>query len=194
MTAAVDADVDAVIVNAADSACVPIMKLAKQLELRAQVYLVGACAGEEILDAAGADAEGIIYSGEGPADPDDLEGMIYDEVVARYATGPAQAAGTVGFRGFMNLYGAFVEIGYDNLTSENILNHMRSAVDVPSFWGHPYTCDGQRIPGLPALCAPEQTLFTTTGVPGEDIVFLPEDFADTGGWIETDDLYAAAFG
>ncbi len=193
LTAAVDADVDALIVNAADTACVPIMELSDQLELRAQIYLVGACAKQEILDEAGAAAEGIIFSGEGPPDPDDLEGKIYDAAVEMYATGPAEAAGTVAFRGFMNLYAVLVELGADNISPESITEFMRSTVDRPSFWGHAYTCDGNRVPGLPALCAPEQSLFTTTGVPGEDIVFLPEDFADTGGWIETDDLYAAAF-
>ncbi len=192
LTAAADADVDALIVNAADTACIPIMELAQQLELRAQVYLVGACAAPEILDEAGAAAGGIIFSGEGPADPNAIGGSIFDAVVAQYATGPAEAAGTVAFRGFMNTYWVLTELGADNISADSITEFMRSTVDRPSFWGHAYTCDGQRIPGLPALCAPEQALFTATGVPGENIVFLPEDFADTDGWIETDDLYADA--
>ena len=194
LTAAADSDVDALIMNAADTACVPIMELAVQLELRAQIYLVGACAGSEILDEAGSAAAGIIFSGEGPPDPDAVGGEIFDAVVERYATGPAEAAGTVSFRGFMNTYAVLLDLGADNISSESIIEFMRSTVDRPSFWGHSYTCDGQRIPGLPALCAPEQSLFMSTGVPGEDIVFLPEDFAETDGWIETDDLYAAALG
>ena len=194
LTAAADADVDALIMNAADTACVPIMELAVQLELRAQIYLVGACAGGEILDEAGSAAAGVIFSGEGPADADAIGGSIFDAVVERYATGPAEAAGTVSFRGFMNMYSVLVELGFDNISSESITEFMRTTVDRPSFWGHPYTCDGQRIPGLQALCAPEQSLFMSTGVPGEDIVFLPEDFAETDGWIETDELYAAALG
>jgi branched-chain amino acid transport system substrate-binding protein len=194
LTAAVEKDVDALIVNAADTACVPIMQLSKQLELRAQVYLVGACAAETILDAAGEDAVGILFTGEGPASLDDVEGNIYTTVVDEYADAPAGGAGTVGFRGFMNLYSLLVELGPDNISSESITELVSSAVDRPSFWGHSYTCDGQRIPGLPAICAPESTLFTTTGVPGDDLVFLPEGFEDTDGWVETDDLYAAALG
>jgi branched-chain amino acid transport system substrate-binding protein len=69
---------------------------------------------------------------------------------------------------------------------------VQDAVDRPSFWGHPYTCDGNRVPGLPALCAPEQGLFTTTGVPGADLVFLPEGFEETDGWVETDELFQSA--
>jgi branched-chain amino acid transport system substrate-binding protein len=192
LTAAANADVDALIVAAADTSCVPVMEGAVQLELRAQVYLVGACAAATILEAAGESAAGVIFSGEGPADADAVEGAIFDAVVERYAVDPAGGAGTVGFRGFMNLYSLLVDLGGDNIDSAALTELVRSAVDRPSFWGHSYTCDGNRIPGLPALCAPEQTLFKTTGVPGEDLVFLPEGFEATGGWVETDDLYAAA--
>ena len=29
---------------------------------------------------------------------------------------------------------------------------------IPSFNGHAYTCDGQQVPDLPALCAPQEIL------------------------------------
>jgi branched-chain amino acid transport system substrate-binding protein len=192
LTSAADADVDALIVAAADTSCVPTMEGAVQLELRSQLYLVGACAAETILEAAGEAAAGVIYSGEGPPDPGDVEGAIYDAAVLQYAEGPAGGAGTVGFRSMMNLYALMTELGGDNIDSDAITELVRDAVDRPSFWGHSYTCDGERIPGLPALCAPEQGLFMTTGVVGEDLVFLPEGFEATDGWIEVDDLYRAA--
>ncbi len=194
LTAATNAEVDALIVAAADTACVPVMEGAVQLGLTAQIYLVGACAATTILEAAGDAAKGVIFSSEGPSDVDVIEGDIFNAVVDRYAVEPAGAAGTVGFRGFMNLYSLLVELGPDNIDSAAITALVSDAVDRPSFWGHSYTCDGERIPGLPALCAPEQSLFTTTGVPGDPFVFLPEGFEATGGWIETDDLYAAALG
>ena len=62
----------------------------------------------------------------------------------------------------------------------------RAAVDSPSFWGHPYTCDGNQVPGLPSLCAPQQVLFTLPAV-GEDL----EGVTD---WIPTDELLVAALG
>lgn len=192
LTSAFEADVDALIVAAADTSCVPTMEGAVQLELRSQLYLVGACAAETILEAAGAAAAGVIYSGEGPPDADDVEGAIYDAAILEYADGPAGGAGTVGFRSMMNLYALLAELGGANIDSAAITELARSAVDRPSFWGHSYTCDGERIPGLPALCAPEQGLFTTTGVVGDDLVFLPEGFEATDGWIEVDDLYRAA--
>ncbi len=184
LTKARDVDAQAVIVLAADAACVPLMETASALELDATVYLFGSCAAESILDAAGEAALGIIFNSEGPVGEDDIEGAIFQDVIDRYATEPAGAAGTVGFRGLMNLYAMLRELGGADITSEGLLDLARNSADEPSFWGHPYTCDGQQVPGLPALCAPQQILFTFDAV-GQD----PVEITD---WIPTDELFAAA--
>jgi branched-chain amino acid transport system substrate-binding protein len=184
LTKARDVDAQAVVVLAADAACVPLMETAAALELDATLYLFGSCAAESILDAAGEAALGVIFNSEGPVNQDEIEGAIFQDVVDRYATEPAGAAGTVGFRGFMNLYAMLLELGADGITSDAILDLARSSVDEPSFWGHPYTCDGRQVPGLPALCAPQQILFTFDAV-GQD----PVEVSD---WIPTDELFAAA--
>lgn len=181
---AVQNETDAVFMLAADASCVPIMDLFVELGLRetSQLYMFGACALEEVINAAGDSIEGVIFGSEGPADEDDIEGSIFDEVTAKYATMPSQATGTVGFRGFMNLYGILLELGPDNITSASILDAVSSAVDHPSFWGHPYTCDGNQVPGLPALCAPQQTYMTIAD--GEVELF--------GDWVDTVELFANA--
>jgi len=184
LTKARDVDAQAVIVLAADAACVPLMETASALELDATIYLFGSCAAESILDAAGEAALGVIFNSEGPVGEDDIEGAIFQDVIDRYATEPAGAAGTVGFRGLMNLYAMLRELGGDDVTSEGLLDLARNSVDEPSFWGHPYTCDGRQVPGLPALCAPQQILFTFDAV-GQD----PVEITD---WIPTDELFAAA--
>jgi branched-chain amino acid transport system substrate-binding protein len=186
LTKAQEVGADAVIVLAADSACVPLMKTAVDLGLDAQLYLTGACAAESIFDAAGETAVGPLFNSEGPVTQGDTEGGLYQDVIDRYATEPAGGAGTVGFRGFMNLYALLRELGGDNVTSDGLIELARSAVDRPSFWGHPYTCDGQQVPGLPALCAPQQILFELPAV-GEDVVASTD-------WIATDELFAAAVG
>lgn len=184
LTKARDVDAQAVIVLAADAACVPLMETVAALGLDATIYLFGSCAAESILDAAGEAALGVIFNSEGPVGEDDIEGAIFQDVIDRYATEPAGAAGTVGFRGLMNLYAMLRELGGDDITSEGLLDLARNSVDEPSFWGHPYTCDGRQVPGLPALCAPQQILFTFDGV-GQD----PVEITD---WIPTDELLAAA--
>ena len=174
---------DAVLMLAADAACPQIMELFVDLGLRetSQLYMFGACALEEVVEAAGDNIEGVIFGSEGPSEQT-TEGDIFDEVTAKYATMPAQATGTVGFRGMMNLYDVLLELGADGITKEAIREVVDNAVDRPSYWGHPYTCDGNQVPGLPALCAPQQTYMTVEN--GEIVLF--------GDWVDTPALFAAA--
>ncbi len=183
LTTAEQVEADALIVLAADTACIPLMEGSVQLGLEAQLYLPGSCAADAIVEAAGDNVEGVIFNSEGPVDPADVEGALYDLAINTYAPGPAGGAGTVGFRGVMNLYSILLELGGDNITSQGITDIASAAVDRPSYWGHAYTCDGERVPGLPALCAPEQVLFTTP--PGGTSYAVTD-------WIETDDLFQAA--
>ena len=180
LTKAAEFEPDAVIVAAADLSCAPIMQTMVDLGIEAQLYLVGACAAEEILEVAGSAADLVLFNSEGPLEAT-FEGEVYEEVVDQYATEPAGGVGTVSMRGFLNLYALLIELGPNAGNREALLGLIRSAVERPSFWGHPYTCDGQQIPGLPALCAPQQTLFSIVGdelVPAHD------------GWIDTPALFA----
>ena len=177
-------DADAVIINAADAACVPVMEGFRDFGFEGTLYMFGACAAEEIIDAAAGAESGVVFNGEGPPDPDDIEGEIFDLASNEYNTGNAQAAGTVAFRGMMNLYSLLVELGGDNVTSEGIVEILEGAVDRESFWGHPYTCDGEQVPGLPSLCAPQQALFTFDET--ATITFISD-------WIDTVALFESAF-
>ena len=175
--------VDAVAVLAATSSCVPVMSAAEALGIDQQLYLTGACAGTETVTAAGDAIDGVLFNAEGRVDGIDVDAEIYQSVIDRYAAEPAGGAGTVAFRGFMNLYALLVELGPDNVSAAGLRQFARSAVDRPSFWGHPYTCDGAQVPGLPALCAPQQVLFRVTTGGG---------FESVTDWIATDELFDAA--
>ena len=157
------------------------MQTAIDIGYDGQLYLSGACAAEAILDAAGDSAVGPIYNSEGPVDPGDVEGELFNLATERYATEPAGGAGTVGFRGMMNLYALMIGIGPD-VDSESLIAAARAAVDQPSFWGHQYTCDGAQVPGLPALCAPQQVLMELESVGG--------DLVAASDWIDTPELFS----
>lgn len=182
VSAARDLDAEAVMVLAATSACVPVIRAAASLD--AQLYLTGACAGADVLAAAGSSAVGVVFNAEGPVDGDVVEAAIFQDVVDPYANGPAGGAGTVGFRGVMNLYALLLEAGPAATDSATLIELIGGAAERPSFWGHPYTCDGGQVPGLPALCAPQQILF---GIPA-----VGAPFTAVTGWIPTDELFAAA--
>ncbi len=157
LTKAEASGAEAVILLAADTACTQAIPLFPEVVPDAQLYMTGACAIGEIAEALGDDLEIIIMNNEGPNEST-VEGSIYQAVVDKYATDPADGAGTVGFRGFMNLYSIMSEIGPDDLTSEAISELTESTVERPSYWGFPITCAEELIPGLPSLCAPQQTL------------------------------------
>jgi branched-chain amino acid transport system substrate-binding protein len=184
LTGAAENDPDAIILLVAGSSCVPVMETYHELGIEAQLYLVGACAADEIIEAAGTNAEGIVYNDEGPLDDTDVEGDIYNAVNERYADGEGSGAGTLGVRSTMNLFALMDELGPEELSREGVLELAGDAEDRPSFWGHPYTCDGQQVEGLPSLCAPQQTLFTATG---------PMEFERIGEpYIDTPALFRAA--
>ncbi len=156
-----EGDPDAIIALTADSGCVPTMETAKQLELDAVLMLTGACAAPKIIDSAGDAVEGRIFNLEAELGDEYPDNALYQAIGDKY--GPlfdyeVQGAGTVSFRAVMNLYVALRAIGADAATPAAILDHFRNAKDAPSFFGHPYTCDGKQLAGLPALCAPQQTL------------------------------------
>lgn len=180
--AAIGSGAGAITVAAADTACVPLMNTIHDLGYTGRTYVVGACAAEQILAQVADDVQApIIFNAEGPPDPG-IEGDLFLGATERYVTEAAGGAGTVGFRAAMNLWGAMNGIE-DEVTSAAIIDAFRSGRDRPSFWGHPYTCDGKQVPGMPALCSPQQTLFR-----------LPDDtgtlVAESDGWIDVPALAA----
>jgi branched-chain amino acid transport system substrate-binding protein len=157
-------DPDAIVVGTADTGCLPVMQAAADLGIDAQLFLVGACAAPEITDEAGADAEGVIFNIEGlidsvPGSPDEVDGQLYNLAILKYGDGldPA-SAGTVSFRGLMNLWSVLRELGADDVSPATVIAALRDSEGVPSYNGHPYTCSTEQVPGLPALCAPQQVL------------------------------------
>lgn len=182
LTQVTQANPDAVTVGAADTACVPIINTLADLGYEGQVYLVGACAADEILEQVADERQAaIIFNSEGPVDAG-IEGDLYQDVVDRYATAPAGGGGTVTFRAAMNVWELLTSLG-DDVTPAAASAALSGASARPSFWGHPYTCDGQQLPGLPALCAPQQTLMRIL-VDGDDPTYISD------GWIDVPSLVA----
>ena len=178
LTRASASNPDSIIVAAAGAACAPIMQTYQDLEIEAQLYLVGACADAEIISAADGAQVGVIFNSEGPpAGEGDVEGGIFSSVNELYANDEAGGAGTVGLRSFLDLYGVLDGLGAEGIGREAILDTMRAAVDEPGFWGHPYTCDGQQVAGLPSLCAPQQSLIEVDA--NGDISIINDEWFDT---------------
>jgi branched-chain amino acid transport system substrate-binding protein len=137
------------------------MLTARQLGLDIPIMYTGACAAPQIIDSVDGAAEGAIFNLEADLDPGNGDNVVYQAVADRYGESygyEAQSAGTVSFRAVINLYAALREIGADQITPDAILETFRASADEPSFFGHPYTCDGSQLDGYPAMCAPQQNL------------------------------------
>ncbi len=184
---AAESDPDAIFVGAADLACAPIMQALADLNSGAQLYMVGACADQRQIAKVGVDRVlGTRFNVEGRIDQSDglADTELYTLAMDRYApeTSPRSAA-TVVFRSAMNLWAVLDRLGPD-ATSAGILEAFRTSVDVPSFDGHPYTCDGSLIPALPSMCAPQEVIAELTG---------PDQFREASdGWIDVPAVLAAA--
>lgn len=182
LTAAVQSGADAITVGAADTACVPIMTILEDLGFEGQLYLTGACAAEEILAQVPDDVQAkVIFNTEGPVTTT-VEGQLYQDAVDRFATEEAGGAGTVTFRAALNLWQLLRSLPED-ATPADVKSALQASAATPSFWGHPYTCDGNQVPGLPALCAPQQLLMR-----------IPTDGSDpepvTNDWVDVPALVA----
>lgn len=184
LTRVVDTDPDAVVIAAADRACVPIVDTLADLGYQGQLYLVGACAAEQILAQIDDERQAaVIFNSEGPVDAG-IEADLFAAVIDRYAVEPAGAGGTVTFRAAMNIWALLAELN-DEISSATIATALRAARSQPSFWGHPYTCDGQQVPGYRALCAPQQTLFRMVDDSGNATTVVDD-------WVDVPSLVAGA--
>lgn len=161
LNTAAQSDPDAIIALTSDSGCKPTMLTARQLGLKIPILYTGACAAPKIVDSVNGAADGAIFNLEAELDPRKPDNVLYSLIAAHY--GPEHgyeplSAGTVSFRAVMNLYAVLRAIGADHLTRPAILARFRAGRDHPSFFGHPYTCDGHQLEGYLAMCSPQQTL------------------------------------
>ena len=185
ITQATQGDPDAIFVGVADTGCVPAFRGAAELGTKAALFFTGACAAPKILENAGrAATEGAYFNIEqllpakGKTDPDT---RLYDLVLARYAPDLDPAgAGTVSFRATMNLYQQLAALGPKATDRAAIIDAFRSARNHPSFMGHAYTCDGEQLPGLPAMCSPQQVIVQKTD----------RGLTQRSGWIDVGALVA----
>ena len=164
--AAESGEPDAIFMLAADTGCSAGYEGMHTRGVTALRFFTGACVSPTILGSVDPEAtEGTIFNVEGPistSGPTD-DAALYEAVIEQYGDGvDAMGAATVTFRAFMNLYAVMRELGSERSTSAGITESLSGQVDAPSFMGHPYTCDGKQLAGLPAMCSPQQILGQVT--------------------------------
>ena len=185
LTAAVSSDPDALFVLAADTGCKAAFDGVQTLGIEVPVFYVGACASPNIVASVpAASTDGAYFNVEGPVSTTNPtpDFALYAGVLETYGDGldPVGAA-TVSFRSFMNLWALLVATD-GTVDADSITAALSVQVDTPSFMGHPYTCDREQFPGLPAMCSPQQIM----------VQMSDRQVTQIGDWIDVGAVYAAA--
>lgn len=185
LSAALSSDPDALFVLAADTGCKAAFDGVQTLGVDMPVFYVGACASPNIVASVpAASTDGAYFNVEGPVSTTNPtpDFALYAGVLETYGDGldPVGAA-TVSFRSFMNLW-ALLVAAEGTLDADSVAAVLSAQVDTPSFMGHPYTCDREQFPGLPAMCSPQQIMVQMTD----------RRVTQIGDWIDVGAIYAAS--
>lgn len=184
LTAVASTNPDAVVVLAADTGCKAAFDAVRTVGITAPVFYTGACAAPNIVNSVPAEATaGAYFNVEGPVSTTNPtpDFTLYAEVLAAYApdVNPVGAA-TVSFRSFMNLYA--VLSGLDTVDADAVLGSLRAQRDTASFMGHPYSCDGTQMAGVPAMCSPQQIM----------VRLVDGEVTQISDWIDVGRIYDAS--
>jgi branched-chain amino acid transport system substrate-binding protein len=140
--------------------CTAAMQSMQSLGANVKLLAPGACADASVVKAAGAAANNAYASNNFLTEPDNAQVAAYNGAIAKYAPKDitkdefAQA----GFNTIMNIWQQFNELPANGLTTQSILKKFRAGADQPNFMAHPFTCDGQQVPGAPAICNAAQRI------------------------------------
>ncbi len=157
--AATEAGPDAVIVVFPPPACSRIMQAVSSLGVKAAMLYIGRCAAPAAIEAGGAGAEGAYFFSSVlnvDADADDKQVRLYKSKAKEFGGSDIDVGSYDTARGFattMTFYERLTTIKSNAITPAAVAGAFRTAVNVPAFMSHPYTCDGQQaIPGFVSVC------------------------------------------
>ncbi len=176
---------DAAFIAVVDTGCIASVQAANAVGLDIPLFFSGACASPDIEEQLGDEIDGAIFAIESIIETDEpeIDRSLYFDVVSTYGEEGMElvGAGTVSVKSIMNIWDLMNELGPDDVTPATLTELVGQSQERTSFMGYPYTCDGQQMPDLPAVCSPQQVLIQNSG---GDLVQLSD------GWIDV----AALFG
>jgi branched-chain amino acid transport system substrate-binding protein len=159
VAAATQSKPDAVIVVFPPQACPRIMQAFSSLGVKAHAFYIGRCAAPAVVAAGGPGAEGAYFFSSilhPDAHADDPEVALYVQKVKEFGekgVDPRNYDVARGFATTMTFHRRLLTLEADAISAASITAAFRGAVDVPSYMGHAFTCDGrQGVPGFVSLC------------------------------------------
>lgn len=150
--------------------CVAAAKAKATLGFNGLFIIDADCDTPEVHTAGGKALNGtVVIADSAAADVNDADVKAYISALAKYEpsviadglTGSPNSANS--FQDFMNLYRVLKSIkNPSTINASTIMSAMKSSRSVPVFMGGgaTFTCDGNQVPGNPALCSLVQTYST----------------------------------
>jgi branched-chain amino acid transport system substrate-binding protein len=174
--AAADGGADAIAMTGDLTFCSSFLQAYQTLALDQPRYLIATCIDPTVLDAFGNLIEGSIMTGLTSPDTTTEDAEVYAGIAETYGdfdpdptVSTGQAGGVVPLLTFVNLMDSY----QGEVTATGILDHIRTAVDVPIFLGAgaSFTCDGTAISLLANVCSADTFIGT---VDAEGTITDPE--------------------
>ncbi len=184
MNKVAELDADAAFIGVVDTGCIASVQAANAVGLDIPLFFSGACASPDIEEQLGDEVDGAIFAIESIIETEDpeIDRSLYFDVVSTYGEEGMElvGAGTVSVKSIMNIWDLMNELGPDDVTPDTLTQLVGQSQERASFMGYPYTCDGQQMPDLPAVCSPQQVLIQNSD---GDLVQLSD------GWIDVAALF-----
>ena len=178
VTKAGQGDPDAILVLFAGQACSKIMEATASLGIdSSKMVYVQTCGSDSQLKAGGGGAANATFNSPYlTVDSDDAEVKVYKDAMEEYASdAPLGPGSQTGFNTVMNVYNQLKTLDPNAITPAALTQALKAAKDAPSFMAHPYTCDGQQVPGLTAVCNANERI----------VKYENGNFSDvTGDWVD----------
>lgn len=137
--------------------CGRVMDAARGARLTSKLFLPSSCLHPDLVTRAGTIGTEVTFASSllPYTDTGDPEVATYLDRLRRYGPPDAQpsALAQAGFALVMDLHRQLSELGKKKLTAAALRERLRTARHQPAFMGHPFTCDGQQLTILPAVCS-----------------------------------------
>lgn len=157
---------DAIIAIALPNQCVSAIQVHKTQAIQAKLMLAADCSDPKTLATVGSSAEGVIFgyqqlASDGTTAGKNPEIQAYLKAIKKYE--PSTLLDETAQNGFAEVWDVWNVLNAAPASALDSPSSVKAAIkatkNAHNFMGHPYTCDGNQVPGAPAICDAHVRIF-----------------------------------
>jgi branched-chain amino acid transport system substrate-binding protein len=162
-----------------DSFCISAFQGLQAVGFDGQITTISQCLSDATRTAVPPDVlEGMVVSASGPVGVDSPSTQLYEAVVDTYGNGDIDTSRSTGMNLFITFAGFVTALDgiSGDITPATVTSTIKGMdeTDLPGSGGLTYRCNGEAVPGTPAVCA-RGSLVTTLDAEGQ-----PADYEVVG--------------